>query len=107
MNTPSTSPESHRVGSLAELLTGKPMKAKVAGRNVAVFRIEGEVVVTNGRCPHASGPLHEGEIEGTVLTCPWHGWTYDLRTGACAEDPSLTLEIYPSTIVGDDILVTL
>lgn len=97
----------HRIGSLAELRTGKPMKAKVDTNLLAVFLLADEVVVTNGRCPHARGPLHEGEIEGTVLTCPWHGWTYDLRTGACAEDPDLKLEIYPSSVVGDDIFVRL
>jgi nitrite reductase (NADH) small subunit len=41
-----------------------------------------------------------------VLTCPWHGWTFDLRTGTCDEDPDLTLELYPVRIDGDDIVVT-
>jgi nitrite reductase (NADH) small subunit len=97
----------HRVGSLAELRSGKPMRATVDGQKVALFLVEGDVVATNGRCPHAQGPLHEGEIEGVVLTCPWHGWTFNLRTGFCEEDPSLVLEIFESEVVGDDILVKL
>ena len=97
----------YRVGSLAELRSGKSMKAIANGRAVAVFAVEDEVVATAGRCPHARGPLHEGDVEGAILICPWHGWTYDLRTGACEEDPTLTLELYEVVLDGDDIMVRL
>lgn len=97
----------HRVGSLAELQSGKPTKATIAGKRVAAFLVNGSVVTTNGRCPHAHGPLHEGEVEGTTLTCPWHGWSFDLRNGACEEDPDLVLEIFESKVEGDDIMVRL
>lgn len=97
----------HRVGSLAELRGGVPMKATVNGQRVALFAVEGDVVATNGRCPHAHGPLHSGDVEGTVLTCPWHGWSFDLRTGACEEDPELVLERYDVVLDGDDIMVRL
>lgn len=97
----------HRVGSLAELRAGKAMKATIEGRKVAIFAVEDGVVATNGRCPHAQGPLHNGDVEGTVLTCPWHGWTFDLKTGVCDEDPELVLERYPVVVEGDDILVRL
>ena len=96
----------HVVGSVAAVRAGEATKAKIGRRRIAVFACGEDIVATNGRCPHAGGPLHDGEVEGTTLTCPWHGWTYDLRTGACEEDPDLTLEIYPVRIDGDDILVT-
>ena len=96
-----------RVGSLAALRAGTPTKAKIGDTPVAVFALGDDVVATNGKCPHAGGPLHQGEIEGTILTCPWHGWTYDLRTGACDEDPSLNLARYPVCLDGDDIMVLL
>lgn len=104
-NTQST--DKARVGSLEELKSGKPMITKVNKQLVAVFMCQGNVVATNGRCPHASGPIHEGEVEGTRLTCPWHGWTFDLVSGECEEDPDLVLERYPVELDGDDILVTL
>lgn len=97
----------HRVGSLVALRSGTPTKANVNGVRVAVFVMGDDVVATNGRCPHAAGPLHNGDVEGTTLTCPWHGWTFDLRTGVCDEDPELVLERYPVRVDGDDILVTL
>lgn len=83
------------------------MKATVEGQAVAVFALGDDVIATNGRCPHAKGPLHEGEIEGETLICPWHGWTYNLRTGACDEDPDIVLERYEVSINGDDIMVRL
>ncbi|MDB5714881.1 MAG: nitrogen-fixing NifU protein [Sphingomonadales bacterium] len=87
------------------LRSGKPMKATVEGQKVAIFAVGDDVVATNGRCPHAHGPLHNGEVEGTTLTCPWHGWTFDLRSGVCDEDPELVLERYDVVVEGDDILV--
>lgn len=97
----------YRVGSLADLRAGKPLKASVGGQKLAAFLVHGAVVVTNGRCPHAAGPLHEGEIEDTILTCPWHGWQWDLRDGSCPEDPGMKLAIHPSHVDGDDIMVRL
>ena len=97
----------YRVGSLASVQAGDAILAEVAGQEVALFLCQGKVVATNGQCPHAEGPLHEGDVEGTVLTCPWHGWTFDLESGACLEDDSIVLERYPVRIDGDDVLVTL
>ena len=97
----------HRAGSLAELRAGGGTRASIGGKKIALFEIGGCVVATQGRCPHANGPLYEGEVEGTVLTCPWHGWTFDLHSGFCEEDPELVLERFPVRVEGDDILVTL
>ena len=95
-----------RVASVAALRAGQPTYAKVNGRLVALFACEDGVAATAGRCPHASGPLHEGAVEGTTLVCPWHGWSFDLKTGACEEDPDLVLQRYPVRIDGDDVWVT-
>lgn len=94
-----------RVGSVAALRNGQPVGGIVDGKDVAVFAVDDEFIATSGLCPHASGPLHEGEVEGRKLTCPWHGWGFDLDSGACEEDPCLTLERYEVRIEGDDILV--
>lgn len=99
--------EWQRAGSLAELQEAKAMMARVAGKRVAMFLVGADVVATNGRCPHAGGPLHEGEVEGQIVTCPWHGWSFNLVTGLCEDDPALTLERFPVRVEGDDILVVL
>jgi nitrite reductase/ring-hydroxylating ferredoxin subunit len=97
----------YRVGSFAAVKAGEPVLADVGGTEVALFMCQGKVVATAGQCPHAEGPLHEGEVEGRVLTCPWHGWTFDLSTGECLEDDSIVLARYPVRVSGDDVLVTL
>lgn len=101
-----TATAEHVVGSVAAVRAGQPTKANVGGCRIALFAVGDDIVATQGRCPHAFGPLHDGEVEGHILTCPWHGWTFDLKTGACDEDPDLTLARYPVRIDGDDILVT-
>src|SRR3546814_1911881 len=83
-----------KVGTVTELASGKPLRATVDGEKVLVMLVEGSPVAIPARCPHAHGPLHQGEICGTVLTCPWHGWSFDLATGACEDDPDLILPRY-------------
>lgn len=96
----------HRVGSLNELRHAKRLCADVDGKRVAVFLVDGKVIATTGRCPHAGGPLADGELCGAILTCPWHGWTYNLDTGSCEEDPDISLPFYDVRIDGDDVYVT-
>lgn len=99
--------EAWRVGSLAALRKGKPLGVSVNGHEVAIFELRDKIVATAGKCPHAGGPLCQGTLTGNVLTCPWHGWSYDLETGACEEDPGLTLQRYAVRLQGDDILVVI
>jgi len=96
-----------RVGSLAVLRSAGAFAATVAGRRIAVFSVGDDVVATQGRCPHAKGPIHEGAVLGEMLTCPWHGYTFNLHTGTCEDDPDLILERYDVRIDGDDILVAI
>jgi nitrite reductase (NADH) small subunit len=97
----------HKIGSAASVWSGAPTSATVNGVLVALFAVGDTIVAFNGRCPHASGPLHKGKLKGTTLSCPWHGWTFDVISGACEEDPSLVLERFAVRVDGDDVLVTL
>ena len=106
MNNPEPTSE-FRVGSLAAVTAGAAVLAKAGGIEVALFLCHGKVVATQGQCPHAEGPLHEGDVEGSVLTCPWHGWSFDLDTGTSLEDDTITLTRYSVRIDGDDIMVSL
>ncbi|HEX2506507.1 MAG TPA: Rieske (2Fe-2S) protein [Gaiellaceae bacterium] len=56
---------------------------EVDGRAIAVFRDGDRVWAVDASCPHAGNPLVEGEILGTTLVCAFHGWRFDLETGAC------------------------
>lgn len=78
---------------------------EVEGTQVAVFVVDGRVHAFANACPHEGNPLHEGEILGDTLTCAYHGWKFDLGTGAClsGEEPA---RVFRVEIQGDEVVVT-
>jgi nitrite reductase/ring-hydroxylating ferredoxin subunit len=54
-----------------------------AGRELALYRVNGEFYATENFCPHKGAPLAEGTLCGHVIECDWHGWQFDVRTGEC------------------------
>ncbi|HEY2839537.1 MAG TPA: Rieske 2Fe-2S domain-containing protein [Pirellulales bacterium] len=70
-----------RVAELAEHPPGSAWECAVADRIVALFNVAGEVSALDGVCPHQGGPLGKGCLTGATITCPWHGWQFDVRTG--------------------------
>jgi nitrite reductase (NADH) small subunit len=82
-----------RLLPVAECAPGKGRFICIAGQELAVFRLidpERFFVIRNS-CPHAGGNLASGEVAGTVVTCPWHQWPFDLATGACTLSPTARL----------------
>jgi nitrite reductase/ring-hydroxylating ferredoxin subunit len=72
-----------RVASLAEVPEGKPTLVEAEGTPVVLVRVGDSVYACSDVCTHQGGPLSEGKLSGTRLTCPWHGWMFDVRTGDC------------------------
>jgi nitrite reductase (NADH) small subunit len=70
-----------RVCNLDELVDGKGQEFMVAGRVVAVFRNGTELHALDGMCAHQGGPIAQGRLDGKCITCPWHGWQYDIANG--------------------------
>ena len=48
------------------------------GRVIALFNVDGTFYALDGVCPHQGGPLGQGTLEGCIVTCPWHGWQFDV-----------------------------
>jgi nitrite reductase (NADH) small subunit len=71
----------HRIASVVDCPPGNSLEAVAGERVVALFNVSGEFFALDGVCPHQGGPLSEGELSGCVVTCPWHGWQFDVRTG--------------------------
>jgi nitrite reductase/ring-hydroxylating ferredoxin subunit len=78
-----------RVASLSELPEGGSKVVYAAGEQVALFNIGGRLYAIANRCPHANGPLGEGQIDGTTVTCAWHASRFDLKTGAPLAGPAV------------------
>jgi nitrite reductase (NADH) small subunit/3-phenylpropionate/trans-cinnamate dioxygenase ferredoxin subunit len=80
----------------------------VDGRHVALFRLGDEFFAIDNLCLHKAGPLCDGEIDGgDVVTCPWHGWSYEIRTGTMVQDPRVGLSKHDVRIEGEVISVRL
>jgi nitrite reductase/ring-hydroxylating ferredoxin subunit len=86
---------------------GKGIVADCAGTPVAIFKIGGNLHAIHNTCVHRGGPLGEGECEGTIVTCPWHGWRYDVTTGQSPDNPKAQVRCYQLKLEGDDIFVEL
>jgi nitrite reductase/ring-hydroxylating ferredoxin subunit len=65
------------------------------GRSYSVFAVNGGLEVTDAQCPHHGGPLAEGVIRDGVVTCPWHWYSFELRSGECRTAAGYRLRKYP------------
>ena len=94
-----------RVCKLDEVVAGQLRAFVVEGVTwpVIVTIIDGEFVACPGVCPHEDVALWPGDLHGAELTCPGHGYVFDLHTGRCRHDAGLELRRYPITVIGDEI----
>ncbi|HKE00415.1 MAG TPA: Rieske 2Fe-2S domain-containing protein [Planctomycetota bacterium] len=84
-----------RAATATEIPAGSGRCVDVQGAQVAVFNVGGTFLAIANTCPHRGGPLAEGDLSGTVVTCPWHGFQYDVRTGQSADGKPFQLQTYP------------
>ncbi|MDH3592004.1 MAG: Rieske (2Fe-2S) protein [Planctomycetota bacterium] len=91
---PPAAPRYRAVCRTDEVQPGRGTLVEVDGKEVAVFLVEGTLHAIENTCLHAGGPLHEGTITGTIVTCPWHGWQFDVRDGSCNLNPCVSLHCY-------------
>ena len=94
-----------RAAKMGDVPPGTIHEFQVEGKVVAVANVEGQIHAINGVCIHRGGPLGDGPLEGFVVTCPWHGWQYDVRTGKVGQNPTAGVECYAVEIRGDEIFV--
>ena len=77
----------------------------VGGRVVAAFRVDGRVLAVDGMCAHQGGPLAQGKLDDKCVTCPWHGWQYDISTGCNLLTNKKMLDTFPTKTLGDEIWI--
>jgi nitrite reductase/ring-hydroxylating ferredoxin subunit len=94
-----------KVATVGEIPEGTVKHIVVHDKPMALARVEGEFYAVNAICPHRGGPLAEGTLSGCILTCPWHGWTFDVRTGLPDHPGGHFVSAYEVRIEGEDILV--
>ncbi|MEE2752025.1 MAG: Rieske 2Fe-2S domain-containing protein [Myxococcota bacterium] len=103
-----TPPEGYEVVLHKDALeAGQVIEIIIAGRAIAVANVDGTFFALSNACPHAQGPLGEGTLAGPVVSCPYHGWEFDVRTGGCLTDPSATVETYAVEVVEHAVCVAI
>ena len=80
------------------LVAGRGSTYRVGEHNVALFHVGDRWLAIDDACAHEDGPLGEGSLEGTVVTCPYHNWRYDVSTGACLTEPERRQACYATKV---------
>jgi nitrite reductase/ring-hydroxylating ferredoxin subunit len=97
-----------KMAEVKDLPTGQAAAFTVEGHTIALFNVEGTYYAIANTCTHDGGPLSEGEVQGTKVTCPWHGAEFDLKTGAVLGPPAFEgVPSYRVMVEGNDIKVEL
>jgi len=118
---PAGGPTRYVVARVDEIPEGERLLVDVGGRGIGIFRINGEFHAILQRCPHAGGPLCQGPLleyvyadrpgevhhdpDKKFLSCPWHGWLFDLKTGQSWWDPRQTrARRFPVSVEHGDVI---
>jgi len=93
------------VAKVSDLAAGSGKVGEVNGQSVALFNVNGSFYAIDNTCRHRGGPLGEGSLEGTVVTCPWHLWEYDVTTGEFTANRDVKVATYAVRVEGDEVKV--
>jgi 3-phenylpropionate/trans-cinnamate dioxygenase ferredoxin component len=96
-----------KIAHLEDVAPGELLRVEVAGRLVCLANVDGAIYAVDDDCTHISGPLDQGDLEGTDLTCPLHLARFDVRTGKVLRGPARDdLPTYRVTVHDGDIYVS-
>ena len=94
-----------KVGSLSTLPSGSLTEVTLGDDSYAICNAAGELYALGGICPHAGGPIGQGNFQDNLVVCPWHEWAFDCRTGENDYDPTIRLDRFTIKAEDDDILL--
>ena len=94
-----------KAGSVSQVAPGSVMELTVGEDRYAICNVDGQIYALAGTCPHQGGPLGQGAVNGANLTCPWHAWEFDCRTGEHDYNPAVRVATFSVCVNGDNILI--
>lgn len=94
-----------KIAEKSDLNPGECKVVEVEGKTLAIFNVDGSFYALDNTCLHRGGPLGEGELDEKIVTCPWHGWRYDVTTGANANNPAVKVACFPVRVEGTSVFV--
>jgi nitrite reductase/ring-hydroxylating ferredoxin subunit len=96
-----------KVAKVSDFDSQPAQRIKTEAVDVAVFKKDGTFHAIANTCAHRGASLVEGHMDGLIVTCPWHAWQFDVKTGACQNIAGVSQKIYPVKVSGGDVLVDL
>jgi nitrite reductase (NADH) small subunit/3-phenylpropionate/trans-cinnamate dioxygenase ferredoxin subunit len=94
------------VARVADVAPGTATAVVVGSREIALFNVGGTFYALDNTCPHQGGPLAEGWIDGTRVTCPWHAWTFELTDGSMTLGDYASVDPFDVRVRGDEVQVS-
>ena len=94
-----------KVAELDQIRPGTRRLCTVEARRIALFNLDGTIYAIDNHCTHRDGPVGAGQLNDTVITCPWHGWQFNVATGHCLEPGGKNLRQYPVSVEGNVVLI--
>lgn len=94
-----------RVAAVDEIPQGRGKQVNIGDKRIAVFNVEGTFYAIEALCAHMGEPLVNGEMRGTMVICPWHGWGFDVTDGCYIREPRACLDTFTVRIDGREIFV--
>jgi nitrite reductase/ring-hydroxylating ferredoxin subunit len=88
-----------------EIPAGTIREFQVDGKTVALANVGGNFHAIDNTCLHRGGPLGQGVMQDCIVTCPWHGWQFDVTSGKIAGNPTVGVTCYAVEVRGEDIFV--
>jgi len=95
------------VARVDDVPAGGGRQVTVDGRWVALFNIAGAFHALDNLCLHRGGPLADGPVANGTVTCPLHGWQYEIATGTMVQDPRVGVTRHETRVVGEEVQVRL
>ena len=95
------------IGPAADVPIGEGCVVEAEGKTLALFNVDGAFYALENACAHRGGPLGEGDLDGTVVVCPWHAWRWDVKTGANANNPAVKMPCFPVSVDDGRVFVEL
>jgi nitrite reductase (NADH) small subunit len=96
-----------RVAKVTDVPVGQGLVVQAGDRTLALFNVDGAYHAIDNVCPHRGGPMGDGDLDGRLAICPWHGWRWDVTTGANANNPAVKIACFATRVVDGDVLVDL
>ncbi|HEX9900279.1 MAG TPA: non-heme iron oxygenase ferredoxin subunit [Candidatus Methylomirabilis sp.] len=97
-----------KVATTSELAPGQAKRVEAQGKRIALFNVGGSYHAVDDTCTHRGGPLSEGQVDGNVVTCPWHGAKFNIATGDVLGPPARAgVASFRIRVSGSDVEVEL